>query len=296
MTHVDLVVAVRNEEEVIPLFVRDVRALQLPPDTRLRIVFVEDSSTDGTRDVLRRLAVEDDDLAYYLVKNDFGQGLALVFGSARCAGDAVITMDVDGTHPVGAIPVMITRFLEGRQVVQCTRRAAPDRSAYRNRGASAFHLLTRFVTGVNIAQQDIYFRLMSAAMNADVLISRPRYWRFVRFPLPASPGLVSFLQVDSIDRRVGSSKYNIVRLSRVAFDAVLSLMSRSRLVAGNAACLVAAVILWQLGLRSIPVLLVLAQAAVTWRYFALDDPTLLSRIQLLEQGGSAVTASLQRAG
>ena len=295
MTHVDLVVAVRNEEEAIPLFVRDVRALQLPPDTRLRIVFVEDSSTDGTRDVLRRLAGEDDDLAYYLVKNDFGQGLALVFGNARCAGDAVITMDVDGTHPVSAIPVLIARFLEGRQVVQCTRRAAPDRSAYRNLGASAFHLLTRFVTGVNIAQQDIYFRLMSAAVNADVL-GRPRYWRFLRFPLPASPDGVSFLQVDSIDRSVGHSKYNILRLSKLAFDAVLSLMPRWRLIAGNVACLVAALILWQLGLRSIPVLLVLVQSAVTWRYFALDDPTLLSRIQLLEQGGSAVTASLQRAG
>ena len=58
MTRVDIVVAVRNEEQSIPVFLEKIAALPLPSDVDLKVVFIEDSSTDATRPLLRRLAQE----------------------------------------------------------------------------------------------------------------------------------------------------------------------------------------------------------------------------------------------
>ena len=285
MKQIDLVVAVRDEEETIPLFVEEVRALGLPDDTRLRIVFVEDSSTDDTRDVLRRLARESRDVTYYSVQNAFGQGPAIVFGLSRCTGDAAITMDVDGTHPVAAIPELVKRFIQGDEIVQCVRRAPQDRERYRNVGAAAFHQLARLLTGVDTRQQNFYYRLMSARAVRD-LLKEPRYWRYLRLPLHNMPR-VSFVLVDAIDRRAGQSKYHFFRLAALAVDGVLSLLSRRRLVLASALVGAAVSLLWLPGLRVLPMACLLAYGSVVARYVFLRRFNLLDRMTVIESADVA---------
>lgn len=295
MKQIDLVVAVRDEEEAIPWFVDEVRGLRLPDGVQLKLLFVEDSSKDGTRDVLRHLAGQSSDVAYYAVQNDFGQGPAIVFGIARSMGDAVITMDVDGTHPISAIPVLVTRFLQGDDIVQCVRKAPPDRQAYRNIGAAAFHVLAHLLTGVDTRTQNVYYRLMSAGVASEFL-RHPRYWRFLRLPLSRTRGRLSFVEVDGVDRSVGQSKYNPIRLLNVAIDGVLSLMSGTRLMASTTVAFVIAWLLWQPGAQWLTVCILLVQAGIVARYFALAKPDLLTRMTVLEYAGRATVASERRAG
>jgi hypothetical protein len=94
--------ASRRYDADSPFWMRYV-VLTLPDGVHLRVIFVEDSSKDGTRDVLRRVADGASDVTYYALENRFGQGLATVVGVGRCSGDVVITMDADGTHPVSAM-------------------------------------------------------------------------------------------------------------------------------------------------------------------------------------------------
>jgi glycosyltransferase involved in cell wall biosynthesis len=283
---IDLVVAVRDEEEAIPLFVDEVRRLRLPVGSDLSMLFVEDSSRDGTRGVLRRLAGKHSGVAYYAVKNDFGQGPAIVFGVARSTGDAVITMDVDGTHPVSAIPVMVERFLQGHDIVQCVRKTPPEREAYRNLGATAFHFLARLVTGLDTREQNIYFRLMSANAASE-LLNHPRYWHFLRLPLPRTPGRFSFLEVDTVERSVGRSKYNPVRLAKVAVDAVLSLLPRTRMIVWTGIALILAWFLSLLGSPRLALGMILIQATLVLRYLSLEKPDLLNRMTILEYADQA---------
>jgi glycosyltransferase involved in cell wall biosynthesis len=121
VTIVDIVVAVRNEELTIPRFIDEVRSLRLPEGVRTRILFVEDGSTDQTLDLLRSQSRHDPSIQYYSLTNPFGQVGALSMGLAHASGDAVIMMDVDGSHPVDILPEMIAEFLAGADIVQGVR-------------------------------------------------------------------------------------------------------------------------------------------------------------------------------
>lgn len=228
MARIDIIVAVRNEEETIPIFLDELAALSLPDRVSLAVLFVEDSSTDGTRALLREIAARNPAVAYYCLAEGFGQGPAIAFGLSRSTADAMILMDVDGGHPPAIIPALIRGFLEGAEVVQCVRLSARNRAAYRGVGASVFFGVSRLLTGVNLDEQRTYYRLVAAEVAREIL-HNPRYCHYLRFPLQrGKPGSVRFIEVDMAERVVGESKYGPLRLLKLAVDGTLSMTSPRR--------------------------------------------------------------------
>jgi glycosyltransferase involved in cell wall biosynthesis len=287
MTRVDVIVAVRDEEQSIPVFLDRIAALQLPEGVDLIVIFVEDSSTDGTRPLLRRLAEENPHVGYYTVAPGLGQGVAVVFGLSRSTADAMITMDVDGSHPVDVIPAMISGFLDGAQVVQCVRRTLANRKAYRRIGAAAFFFGARVLTGVDANEQRIYYRLVSAGVTRW-LLQQPRYWHYLRFPLPRQPeGALRKIYVDTEERVLGESKYGFRRLVNLAIDGVLSQMPQSRLAMLLVGMGVMAALLVRCGMWPLSLLVAGAMAWLIRRYAGLSRPDFLQRMQVLESGNVA---------
>ena len=229
MTSVDIVVPVRNEAQNLARFVDELGALALPDEASLRIIFVEDSSTDNTVEVLRELAKNKTNVAFASIKNPYGQGHATYFGVGLSDADAVITMDVDGSHPVAAIVEMIDAYLGGATIVQCVRRKGIDRGAVRKMGASGFEIATRLISGCDITWQNVHYRLMTKAL-ANQIFGKSRYWRTGRFRLPSDANInLAMVDIDMPERAQGESKYNFSRLASIAIDTILSLMSPGRL-------------------------------------------------------------------
>ena len=285
MKRIDVIVAVRDEEESLVAFVACIDALELPPDAALSLRFVEDSSRDGTRPLLRRLAEERPDVGYWTLERGFGQGLALCFGLAHSTADAAILMDADGSHPPEAIPELVRGYLAGARVVQCVRRSHRGRAAWRALGARAFHATVRVVTGVDLGSQNVYYRLMDRAV-IDSFLKTPRYWRYVRFPLPTEPGAVRFVPIDSPERSLDASKYGLLRLLGLSVDGILAAMETRRLVvtAGLAALAVGALFAggaWPLALAG-----AVAAAAVVVRFVGLRRPAALERMRAVESAGT----------
>jgi len=228
MIRVDVIVAVRDEEMTIPHFLERIDAVELPDDVQLRVVFIEDSSRDETLFLLRNLASQRADIAYVSLKQGYGQGIAVSYGLSRSDADAMVMMDADGSHPPEAIAALVAAYRDGAQVVQCVRRTLSDRKAYREFGAWTFHLLSRFVFGVEMREQNVFFRIVSNRVAHEIL-AEPRYWRYLRFPLPRKPeGATCFVHIDTAERTHGESKYDFVRLVNLGIDGVLSLISRGR--------------------------------------------------------------------
>jgi len=286
MVCVDIIAAVRDEEETIPEFLARLDALQLPAGVVRRVTFVEDSSTDGTRLLLRNLAKARADVTYYTLEKGFGQGMALVFGLSRSKGDAMVLMDVDGSHPLDVIPEMVSAFLGGARVVQCVRRSLVNRRAYRHWGAAGFFNGARLLTGIDLNEQRIYYRLVSADIARE-LLAAPQYWNYLRFPLPRQPeGVLRMIPVDTEERRLGESKYNFRRLVVLAVDAVLSLLSESRAFVLAALVLVADYLLARAGHWTLAIVLSLGLAFAAARYRALRRPELLDEMRVLESGNA----------
>lgn len=281
MTVVEIISAVRNEEKSLPFFVERVRALALPEGVQLRLTFVEDSSTDGTRAILRNLAAAHSDVRFYSLEQGFGQGPAIVFGLLRSTADAAILMDADGSHPPDKIPQMIDLHLQGAGIVQCVRRTLTDRRAYRRWATTSFQTLASWIAQVDLAEQSVYYRLVSPRY-AQELVSDPRYWRFLRFPLPSTPGELAKLEIDTAERTHDESKYGPLRLLGLAIDAILSLVSPARMWAGVGIVVVGAVGFIRLGAWPIAIVLALAVLAAGRRYQQLRNPDLLERMVVRE--------------
>lgn len=287
MPRVDVIVAVRNEEQNIPVFLEKLSGMTLPEGVTVKVVFVEDSSTDGTRPLLRSLAREHPLVGYYSLARGFGQGPAVIFGLSRSRADAMIMMDADGSHPLDVVPEMIRQYVGGARVVQCVRKTLVNRKAYRDIGAATFQFFARMLTGVDTTEQNIFFRLVSADVARE-LLRQPRYWRWLRFPLPRRPeGVLGKVYVDSQERVLGESKYDFRRLVNLAIDGILSLIPTTRFAALLVvAALAAALFVWSgmWPLAAVPI------AGALWlfrRYTGLRHDDVLRQMEVVESGNVA---------
>jgi cellulose synthase/poly-beta-1,6-N-acetylglucosamine synthase-like glycosyltransferase len=88
---VTLLVAVMNEVDVIERCIRSITDSDYPD---LQVIIVDDASTDGTTDILRRLSLELDFTLIALDRNS-GKKHALVHGARQATGEVIAFTDSD---------------------------------------------------------------------------------------------------------------------------------------------------------------------------------------------------------
>jgi dolichol-phosphate mannosyltransferase len=106
-----MVAPVFCEEQVLPEFHRRAKAAlaALGPDVDYELVLVNDGSTDGTGDLLDRLAAEDPNVRVVHLSRNFGHQAALTAGLDHAHGDAVILIDADLQDPPELAAEMVKR-------------------------------------------------------------------------------------------------------------------------------------------------------------------------------------------
>ena len=81
------------------------------------IVFIDNCSTDGTRDVIENLCSKNSKIkAIYNVAN-FGQFNSPFYGMCQCTGDCVIPICCDFQDPVELIPEFVKEWESGHRIV-----------------------------------------------------------------------------------------------------------------------------------------------------------------------------------
>lgn len=105
---VSVVVPFYNEEENVPLLAERVaRVFESLPDVTFECVFVNDASTDGTRDALDRLSAGDDRVRVLHFVQNRGQSAALIAGMRAARGDYLLTIDGDLQNDPEDFPKLI---------------------------------------------------------------------------------------------------------------------------------------------------------------------------------------------
>jgi polyisoprenyl-phosphate glycosyltransferase len=208
-----------DEEELAEAFyTRVCRALG---DLPFELIVVDDGSSDGTPEILERLASNDPRLRVVTLSRPFGHQTALTAGLDHATGDAVVMIDADLQDPPEVIPELLDQWRRGTDVVYAVRNTRAGESTFKLVTAKWFYRLISRVSSIELQQNSGDFRLMDRRALEALLSMRERnrYLRgmtvWVGFTQTAVP-----YQRDA--RYAGETKYTLKKMIKFALDAVSS--------------------------------------------------------------------------
>jgi polyisoprenyl-phosphate glycosyltransferase len=216
-----VVVPILNEEKVLPELLRRLRAVleQLAGGPH-EIVIVDDGSTDGTPDILRKESQKDDRLVGVVLSRNFGHQAALSAGLAHASGDAIIAMDGDLQDPPESIPLFLKKYEEGYDVVYAQRVHRKEvwwlRLCY-----YTFYRLITALSGIRLPLDSGDFGLMSRRVVSQ-LSEMPEYHRYLRGMRTWIGFRQTGIPIERAERHAGEPKYSTLKLLKLASDGIFS--------------------------------------------------------------------------
>lgn len=113
-----ILVPCRNEQGNVAVLAEAVtRIMTAETQAEWRLLFIDNASTDGTADELRRLSAGNPRIGAILNLRNFGHVRSPYHGLLQAPGDAVIVMAADLQDPPELIPQFIRKWREGYPVV-----------------------------------------------------------------------------------------------------------------------------------------------------------------------------------
>lgn len=169
-----VLVPVYNERHVVEASLNRVRALQDDLISSLEIVVVDDRSTDGTWEILQRLASEDSRIVLLRNECNSGKGASVRKAIAHSTGDISVIHDADLEYDPGDIPSLLVPFVkEGADAVFGSRYiSAPYRRALMHRHTTINKFLTsasNWLTDLSLTDLETCYKVI----KTDLLKSIP---------------------------------------------------------------------------------------------------------------------------
>lgn len=137
-SHISIVVPAYNESRVLSEFQARLKAVLDNQPLSFEVIFVDDGSTDETREILDGLQQDDDRVAVVRLSRNFGKEIAMTAGLDHAHGDAVVIIDADLQDPPELIPSLIEEWRNGYDVVYAKRRTRPGETWLKRATAAAF--------------------------------------------------------------------------------------------------------------------------------------------------------------
>ncbi|MEA2347956.1 MAG: polyisoprenyl-phosphate glycosyltransferase [Thermoleophilaceae bacterium] len=216
---VSVVAPVLNEEEIVELFHE--RVSQVLADVDFELVLVDDGSTDGTPEILEKLAAKDPRVGVIRFSRNFGYQAATAAGLDYASGDIVVTTDSDLQDPPELIPKLIEQWVAGADVVYAYRDERPGESWAKLATSRWFTRLFAKLARIDLPHNVGDFRLMDRKA-VDALLRMREHARFMR----GMAVWVGFTQTTvpyvRDPRYAGETRYRWGTLVRIAFDALTS--------------------------------------------------------------------------
>ena len=182
------------------------------------IIFVDDGSTDGSANELRRIKDSDPDLRVIRLAKNTGQTAALQCGFANSRGDVVVALDGDGENDPADIPRLVAKLNEGYDLVSGWRTQRwQDEAITRRFPSMAANALISRITGTPLHDYGCTLK----AYRGDLARNLALYGEMHRFvpAIAAEQGAkIAELEVNFRPRRAGASKYGPGRIVRTLLD------------------------------------------------------------------------------
>ena len=170
-----VVVPCYNEAATVERVVDSVRDAPWPD---IELIVVDDGSTDGTREVLDRIAPRIDRLAMH--ERNRGKGAALRTGIAAATGDFVIVQDADLEYDPRDYPAVLAPLADGRADVVYGSRfmgGAPHRVLYfwHSVANGLLTVLSNMFTDLNLTDMETCYKAFRREVIQAIEIEEDRF-------------------------------------------------------------------------------------------------------------------------
>lgn len=215
-----VVIPVKDERETLAELCERLDRVLIDELEDSEVVFVDDGSSDGTREWLAARHEEDPRLKMVVLSRNFGHQAAITAGLAHASGRAVVLMDGDLQDPPEVIPRLVDAWREGHEVVHTVkasrRESWPRRLAFR-----VFYRVMGAVSEADLPSQSGIFSLLDRRV-ADRLLGLPERNRYLAGLKTWVGYRQTSIQYDREPRFAGRPRQSLGRLVTLALDGIFS--------------------------------------------------------------------------
>lgn len=219
---ISIVTGCLNEEgNLQELYDRLVKVMVQFPQYGYVIIIADNCSTDGSRDILRRIASQDRNFKVIFNANNFGPIRSGYNAFLQACGDAVVLMGSDLQDPPELIADMIRKWEEGYQMVAAIKSQSKENPAKFFVRRFYYKLLSRMSESAPIIRDFTGFGLY----DRKFMEALKKY----KEPLPYLRGLVGEIgfrraEIEYVQprRTHGRSKHSLFTLYDVAMSGVVN--------------------------------------------------------------------------
>ncbi len=163
-----------NEHENIEKMVSYWQSVLLKDGISGEIVIGEDGSTDGSKDILRRLRAEQPNLIVVDHPENRGYGYALGSAIAHSQGEYVLTLDSDGQFDAAEYTLLYSELKKGFDVVTGYRHRKQDR-LLRVIADRCLNLLIRLLFGLGLRDTNCALKLFKGDVARRLTVEARGY-------------------------------------------------------------------------------------------------------------------------
>ena len=223
MKCIDIVVPCYNEEEVLPLFYKEIdKVCKKMKNVDFKFIFVDDGSKDKTLSVLKKMNEKDSRVKYISFSRNFGKEAAMYAGLKNSTGDYVAIMDADLQDPPILIKEMYDSIVnEGYDCVATRRVTRKGEPIIRSFFARMFYKIINKISKADIVDGARDFRLMTRQM-VDAIVSMEEYNRFSKGIFGWIGFKTKWLEYENVERAAGETKWSFFKLLLYSIEGIVA--------------------------------------------------------------------------
>ena len=210
LIEISVIIPCYNEEENAQAIYEAVRKELHQHAGSFELIFIDNGSTDRTREILRSICAADPDVRVIFNTRNFGQMRSPTHAIYQAEGKAVIAMCADFQDPPELIGEFIRRWREGTQIVLGVRRSEPAsfmltaarKAGYAFLARNADYAVVPGATGFGLYDRRV----------VDTLASWHEPEPFFRGMLVESGFSLGLIPYDRPERRAGETKNGVFEL------------------------------------------------------------------------------------
>lgn len=183
------------------------------------IIFVDDGSSDGSREILRDAAETHTNVKAILLRRNFGQSAALAAGIDSAGGDVIVTMDSDMQNDPADIPRLLDELEEGYDCVSGWRKDRKD--SVSKTIPSKIQTYLAWTAGPEIHDFGCTLKAYRSEAIKDIDLHGEGH-RYIPSHLHRRGYRVTEVPVDHRPRNAGDTKYGTKRLLKGSLDLIFN--------------------------------------------------------------------------